>query len=210
MTRNMQWNPSRPSSLQTIPTQHGCVYAAHFSPHQPQLVASAHFDGFVLLTDLRTPQGRPALSFKAHDTEALSLDWNKYQPLSLATGSVDRSIRIHDLRAPMSNQSQTALGAASKGPHGGTTTGQSSLLLGHQFAVRKVAWSPHSSHTLASASYDLTARLWSVDGGGLGKEIGRHDGHSEFVVGLSWSLFEPGLLATCSWDQQVHLCKANL
>lgn len=32
-----------------------------------------------------------------------------------------------------------------------------------------------------------------------------YDGHSEFVVGAAWSFFEEGVLASCSWDQEVHL-----
>jgi peroxin-7 len=32
--------------------------------------------------------------------------------------------------------------------------------------------------------------------------------HTEFVVGLSWSLFEQGVIASASWDQQVHLWTA--
>ena len=31
---------------------------------------------------------------------------------------------------------------------------------GHDYAVRKVAWSPHLSHVLLSASYDMAVRIW--------------------------------------------------
>jgi peroxin-7 len=33
-------------------------------------------------------------SIKAHDYEILSVDWNKYNPNILATGSIDKSIRM--------------------------------------------------------------------------------------------------------------------
>lgn len=33
-------------------------------------------------------------SIKAHDYEILSMDWNKYNPNLLATGSIDKSIRL--------------------------------------------------------------------------------------------------------------------
>lgn len=94
-------------------------------------------------------------------------------------------------------------------------------LLGHEYAVRRVSWSPHHSNRLASASYDMTCRLWTTDvpnegrgagvsqfmsQGGMGGRMDRvWDGHKEFVVGCAWSLYEEGLMASCSWDQEVHL-----
>lgn len=94
-------------------------------------------------------------------------------------------------------------------------------LLGHEYAVRKVAWSPHSANLLASASYDMTARLWSIDSNSLGNAGGGvafgpsglgggrleriHDGHTEFVVGLAFSFFDEGVVASCSWDQEVQI-----
>ena len=32
-------------------------------------------------------------------------------------------------------------------------------LLGHEYAVRRVQWSPHRPDVLASASYDMTCRM---------------------------------------------------
>jgi peroxin-7 len=95
-------------------------------------------------------------------------------------------------------------------------------LLGHEYAVRRVAWSPHSSAHLVTGSYDMTARVWTVPAaaaggaggnattfsaqGGMGARMERvHDRHTEFVVGVAWSLYEEGTLASCSWDQEVHL-----
>ena len=94
-------------------------------------------------------------------------------------------------------------------------------LLGHEYAVRRVAWSPHSANVLASASYDMTARIWNIDTGALGGAAGMgqfgnagmgggrlagiYDQHTEFVVGVAWSFFEAGVVASCSWDQEVHL-----
>lgn len=153
-----------------------------------------------------------ALSMQAHPTEVLSLDWNKYQPHLIATGSVDRTVRIHDLRMATQSVSQHA--------PGGMVNATVANLLGHEYAVRRVAWSPHSANVLVSGSYDMTARVWSLDAAGLGQAQASsfgpagmggarmekvYDGHTEFVVGAAWSLYEEGLLATCSWDQEVHL-----
>ena len=35
-------------------------------------------------------------------------------------------------------------------------------LLGHEYAVRKVQWSPHRADVLATASYDMTCRVYAI------------------------------------------------
>lgn len=35
-------------------------------------------------------------------------------------------------------------------------------LPGHEFAVRKVQWSPHHADILATASYDMTCRVYAT------------------------------------------------
>jgi peroxin-7 len=35
-------------------------------------------------------------------------------------------------------------------------------LLGHEYAVRKVQWSPHRADVLATASYDMTCRVYDL------------------------------------------------
>lgn len=42
-------------------------------------------------------------------------------------------------------------------------------------------------------------------GMGGGNLVGIHDQHTEFVVGTAWSLFEEGVIASCSWDQFVNM-----
>lgn len=42
---------------------------------------------------------------------------------------------------------------------------------------------------------------------GLGRPcavLARCEGHTEFVAGVAFSLFEPGLLATCAWDRRLN------
>ena len=93
------------------------------------------------------------------------------------------------------------------------------VLAGHDYAVRKVAWSPHLPDVLLSASYDMTCRVWT-DGSALGvggeeglgnpmalgggRELGRMGRHTEFVVGVDWCLFgAEGWCASCGWDERV-------
>lgn len=157
--------------------------------------------------------------------EVLSLDWNKYRPFQVATGSTDKSIKLWDLRS--AGQQGGAAGPPPPGaPVGSGAGGQIiSICTGHEYAVRKVAFSPHSPTTLASGSYDMTARIWDTDhpstslssvasrlgqpaAGGIGATRQVHDAHTEFVVGLGWSLFQEGLIASTAWDMSVHLWRA--
>eukprot|EP00798_Chlamydomonas_sp_ICE-L_P022846 gene22846-30020_t len=97
----------------------------------------------------------------------------RYNDCILATGSVDKSIKIWDVRNP----------------------GREMLhLQGHGYAVRKVIFSPHAENILASCSYDMTVKLWDV--ANPQAPLTRNwDHHSEFAVGLDFSVLREGLIA---------------
>lgn len=218
------WSPNSSSSLLTLPT-HSCTYSAAFSPHSPSVLSAVTSDSHLRIFDLRTPPSASnhlTLSIPIHTapktrpgvappagippSEALTHDWNKYRDSVLATAGVDRAIRSFDIRAP------------GQGPV--------AVLPGHEYAVRRVAWSPHLSDVLLSASYDMTCRVWTdgtavgFGGGGAakeaqmgmadpmvfggGRELGRMGRHTEFVTGVDWCLFgAEGWAASCGWDERV-------
>ncbi|KAI9593741.1 WD40-repeat-containing domain protein [Syncephalis fuscata] len=164
---DLTWTPERPESLATFAGHQHCVYEAIWSPHEADIFASASGDRVT--------------------REILSLDWNKYQPHTIATGSVDKTIRVWDTRRP-----DRELGCA----------------MGHEYAVRRVRYSPHHAHILASASYDMTLRIWNMAAtGGTAQQIDSYNAHTEFVLGVDWNLYRPGELATCAWDEQVHVIR---
>ncbi|KAJ5682739.1 hypothetical protein N7462_005904 [Penicillium macrosclerotiorum] len=219
------WSPHRQQSLLTLPT-HSCTYSAAFCPHNPDLISCVTSDSYVRVFDLRTPAsasnhltlqipihaspappaipGQPGIPPAATPpAEALTHDWNKYRPTVLATAGVDRAIRTFDIRAPQQ--------------------GPMATMLGHDYAVRKLAWSPHLSNVLLSASYDMTCRVWSdrsdassvgdVDlmrsgpaGPVVGMELGRMGRHTEFVTGVDWCLFgSEGWCASVGWDESLYV-----
>lgn len=225
------WTPGRQQSLTTLPT-HSCTYSAAFSPHSPDIISCVTSDSHLRVFDLRTPAaasnhltlqipihgaattpvpiqpGLPPAPGASPPSEALSLDWNKYRPSVVATAGVDRTIRTFDIRAP--NQ------------------GPLTAMIGHEYAIRKVAWSPHLSHVLLSASYDMTCRVWTdgseaqVPGAGdadmmrtgpvptLGRELGRMGRHTEFATGVDWCLFgSEGWCASCGWDERLCVWDAR-
>ncbi|KAK0466959.1 WD40 repeat-like protein [Desarmillaria tabescens] len=190
------WTPDRPRSVSTLHAHQACVYQALFSPYQPAVLATCSTDGTIKLFDLRSPSyaptsnsftaplTAPALTVPVSGGEVLSLDWNKYRPFVLASGGVDKAVRVWDCRMV-----------------GGEVGGKCEVqLAGHEYAVRRVQWSPHSPDVLASASYDMTCRVWNRD-----RLVYIHDPHTEFVVGCGWSLYEEGVLATCAWDSRLNI-----
>ena len=144
-----------------MPAHTACVYSAKWSPHHGDTVASCAADGVLKLWDMRASSTVPALELLAHPTEALALDWNKYAGHLIATSSVDRSIRIHDLR--LAGSSPAAPSPASHPAVSQTRSSTVATLLGHEYAVRNVAFSPHSATEIASCGYDMTQRTWDLD-----------------------------------------------
>lgn len=150
-------------SVQTLQAHSACVYQALFSPHQPSVLATCSLDGTMKIFDLRTPSFPPppipgalgpaqpplqaALTVPASVTEVLTLDWNKYRPFTIATAGVDKAIKIWDCRMIKLGGSPEIGGRCEK------------ELRGHEYAIRKVQWSPHRPDILASASYDMTCRM---------------------------------------------------
>lgn len=221
------WNPlaNTGGSILTLPT-HSCTYSAEYSPHNASVLSSVSSDSHLRIFDLRTPASASnhlTLNIPIHTppkprmgaaapvgippSEALTHDWNKYRDSIIATAGVDRLIRTFDIRMP------------GQGPI--------AILPGHEYAVRRVTWSPHLSDILLSASYDMTCRVWS-DGSAMGvpqqeesmanpmflgggKEMGRMGRHTEFVTGVDWCLFgAEGWCASTGWDERVLVwdCRA--
>ena len=194
MLLTYQWTPERPASIQTIMAHRACVYRCAWSPHAPSVLATASADGTASIFDVRT--GPRPISTMSAGGEVLAVDWNKYRPMTLATGGTDRAVKVWEAQA--------------SGPGG--LVPEKCVCFGHQYAIRGVAWSPHQSNVVASASYDMTARIWNIDDAAVSAQVPMvnvprqvYTGHREFVVSVAWSLFEPGIVATSSWDMETHL-----
>lgn len=195
------WSPDARASLTTLPVG-SCVYSALFAPHSPDVLSAVASDGFLRVFDLRahtaTPGKPSAATINAGGGgELLAHDWNKYRPDVLATAGVDKVIRVWDLRAANRPVEE---------------------LCGHDYAVKKLAWSPHWADVLMSASYDMSIRVWT-DGSatpglpaagamatGTGRCLGVMDKHTEFCAGVDWCLFGgEGWAASTGWDEAVYV-----
>ena len=209
--------PDRPQPIRDFPT-HSCTYSADFNPLEPNILSCVASDSLLRVWDLREPTPTPnhlALQIPIHGaaqapsmlgqpgmgmgscppSEALTHDWNKYRSTVITTAGVDRVIRTFDIRAPHQ--------------------GPLSLMLGHEYAIRKVTWSPHLPDLLLSAGYDMTCRVW-FDGSSSqppngpipyrGEQHAQMNTHSEFVTGVDWCLFgNHGWAASVGWDENLYV-----
>lgn len=155
------------------------AYASRWSPAKDSVFASVSGNGYLYVMDVLDKRTSPVLSIPAHAHEVLTVDWNKYKQNMLVTGSVDKTLRVWDIRKPAAPVTQ---------------------LFGHALAVRRVRTHPFSADIVASSSYDMSVCLWDTSANEITR---RFDHHSEFVVGIDWSLFEENVLATTSWDRSV-------
>lgn len=159
------------------------VYEAAWNPRDGNIIGAVSGDASIRIYDTRLGPEPTMIFPSAHAGEILCMDWNKYEPMQLATGSVDQQVKVWDLRSPSP-----------------TTPIQS--FSGHYRAVRRVKYSPFHRNQLASTGYDMSVRVW--DTASLNPASKPYTEHTEFVLGLSYSLRHPGLLASCSWDDSIH------
>ncbi|CAI5758809.1 unnamed protein product [Candida verbasci] len=189
-----------------------CIYTAEFSPHSPSMIASCNGSSKIQIWDIRSPHPLQ-IQYNAHGgLECLSVDWNKYKNTVLVSGGTDKSIRIWDLRMISKiDQPSSQSPLPSQHLRGPTPLNE---LLGHEFAVRKVQWSPHDPKELISTSYDMTSRIWRDESDErarflntkLGGCKGIFNNHKEFVIGCDYSLWgKPGWVATTGWDEMIYI-----
>lgn len=160
-------------------TRQPVCYESRWSPAKDGVFASVSGNGYLYVMDALDKRTQPVLSIPAHAHEVLSVDWNKYRQNIIVTGSVDKTLRVWDIRKPAAPVTQ---------------------LFGHALAVRRVRTHPFSADIVASASYDMSMCLWDISTNEITR---RFDHHSEFVVGIDWSLFEENVIATTSWDKSI-------
>lgn len=175
------WDPNSYYSLNTYIGHAELVYNAMFSPYIPNTFASVSGDGQLKLWNTLGDQ-RSTLSIKSHDGEVLTCDWSKKNQYILATGGSDGIIKGWDIR----NFGQPIF-----------------ELIGCEYAVRRIQFSPFDEFIIASVSYDSTTRLWNYNTSDESIEVIQH--HSEFNYGLDWNRLRRNEIGDCGWDSLVHV-----
>ncbi|OMH85156.1 Peroxisomal targeting signal 2 receptor [Zancudomyces culisetae] len=162
--------------------QNSCVYDISFSSKNPNMFASCGGDKTIRFWDAALPPSSSntlTLANSGHRDQILSIDHNKYQQTMIATASTDKTIMLWDLANPTRPIIQL-------GPF--------------DFPVRKLEFSPFHKQLLAVCGYDMRVSIWDID---KMRIVYQSSDATEFVFGINWSLFQPGLLASHSWDESV-------
>lgn len=76
----------------------------------------------------------------------------------------------------------------------------------HSHPAIKIKTSAFQPNQFASVSYDMTVKVWDWNPSShVVRQYYQDNNHSEFVHGLDYSIHHPNLIATCGWDEMVHV-----
>ena len=158
------------------------VYNVNWHPSMPNVFASCSGDTTLKIWDTKMGKsililGKSIKTVKAHPSEVLSCDFNKYENI-IATSGSDGTINIFDLR--------------------GTGDIPMLTLNGHRLSTRKVAFSPFFGHILGSVSYDMNTMIWDIK---KNTYVNIFNHHKEFAIGIDFSIFDNKRIATVGWDK---------
>ncbi|KAL3635273.1 Chromatin assembly complex, subunit 3 [Castilleja foliolosa] len=151
------------------------------------LFGSVGEDKFMHLWDLRTPSvTKPMQSVEAHEKTVNCFSFNPLNEYVIATGSVDKTIRLFDTRK------------FSKPVH---------TLEAHKEEVVQVGWNPKNETILASSCLGRRLKIWDLSriGDGQTEEDAEegppellfiHGGHTSKVSDFSWNPCEDWVMAS--------------
>jgi len=173
------WDPFAAKEVASCVDHTDQLYEAKFCYHQPAVFSSVSGDSTLRLWDLR--YSGKATGTYPHGTEVLCCDWSRSDQNILAVGTTDGKIIGWDTK----NMKKPIF-----------------VLVGHEYAIRRLKFAPFGRGSLASVSYDFTTRFWNW---AEPYAVDTHYKHTEFVYGLD---FNPGRayeVCDCAWDSLIHV-----
>ncbi|KAM4727035.1 gem-associated protein 5 [Anableps anableps] len=114
----------------------------------------------------------------------------------LASGSSNAVVYVHDLRAVIENPPESPA----------LLTEPYRRLCGHTAKITSMAWSPHHSGRLVTASYDGTAQVWDVLEEAA---VSNYRGHTGYLLCVDWSPVDPDVIWTGGKDFTVQEWKVS-
>jgi peroxin-7 len=187
------WNISsgKFTILHTISDHESMVYAASWNPKNIGMMLSVSADKTFRLWDVNSniPQTNLISSIYAsqpNKADILCCDWCKTDPNMFALGYASGLIEIRDVRKP--NEPAVAFPNA------------------HDYAIKRIKFSPHLQHLLGTVAYDMKTKLWHPVYG----LVCETKNHTEFSYGIDFDPVKSNRLADCGWDRKVVLSEFQL
>ncbi|XP_069002058.1 gem-associated protein 5 [Embiotoca jacksoni] len=109
----------------------------------------------------------------------------------LASGSCNAVVYVHDLRSVIETPPDSPA----------VLTEPYRRLCGHTAKITGMAWSPHHSARLVTASYDGTAQVWDVLEEAA---VSNYRGHAGYLLCVDWSPVDPDVIWTGGKDFTVQ------
>lgn len=133
----------------------------------------------------RLPTGNEVPLFTGHSGAVLDTDWHPFNEHVLASAGEDGRVLVWNV--PEGGPTLEAI----KDKGANRPAGE---LKGHDRRIVNLAWHPAAEGVLASASHDLTIRIWDVI-----KAAARQTliGHGDAVLDQAWSLDGTRLVSSC-------------
>ncbi|KAI1772437.1 DUF1900-domain-containing protein [Hypoxylon cercidicola] len=129
--------------------------------------------------------------FRGHTAAVLDTDWNPFNDRVIASASEDGKVMLWQVP-----QGFTLLTDAEEPPD----VSPVAKLTGHSRKVGQVLFNPAAENILASASGDLTIKLWDVNSGSSVHTLR----HPDIVQSLSWNA-SGSMLVTTSRDKKLRV-----
>jgi histone-binding protein RBBP4 len=182
----------------------GEVNRARHMPQNPFVVATKSPFADVLIFDVSKHPSVPAeksgctpqFRCTGHESEGYGLSWSPLKEWHLLSGSDDHLICFWDLREAA---------ATASGKKGTVSVAATAIRRGHTDVVEDVQWHNHNADIFGSVGDDKQLIIWDARQAGDVASSIVPDAHKEDVNCLSFSKFDPYLLATGSSDSDVKL-----
>lgn len=146
------------------------------------------FDYYKHKTTPETDEVKPQLKLAGHTKEGYGLSWNPREEGLLLSGADDANILVWDIR------DESMLGSQMVRPK--------QEFKEHDGVVEDVCWHKIEKDIFGSVGDDKKIRLWDMR---QQKSVYVVDGHTEEILCLDFSPFNPNLLLTGSVDKTIAL-----
>ncbi|KAG0748826.1 hypothetical protein G6F62_000764 [Rhizopus arrhizus] len=134
----------------------------------------------------KLPENYPL--YRGHTGPVLDTDFNPFNDYVIASGSEDSKVMIWSIPEEYDEGLEQVTPILKLSGHGRSKVGQ-------------VLFHPAAENVLASASTDLTIKLWDIEKGLEKQEM---TGHTELIQSLAWN-YNGSLLATTCRDKKLRI-----